>query len=241
LQAFCDGRNVRGMPLVQDHKRAYDGDVGPNTGGMGSYTDADHLLPFVTEEERQKALEIMRRTVQAMRDDGSPYRGVLYGQFMLTRDGPKVIEFNARFGDPEAMNVLTLLESGFLDVCQGVADGKLSSDVPFLRKATVCKYVVPAGYGTESKAGRPVMVNEKELAAAGARLYYAAVDEKDGVVLTTSSRTLGVVGMADSIEEAEAICEAGLVHVRGDIFVRHDIGKRELVRKRVDHMRQVRG
>jgi phosphoribosylamine--glycine ligase len=122
-----------------------------------------------------------------------------------------------------------------------VADGKLSKDVPFLRKATVCKYVVPAGYGTESKAGRPVKVDEKRLEASGARLYYAAVDEKDGVVLTTSSRTLGVVGMADSIEEAEEICEAGLAHVQGDIFVRHDIGKRELVRRRVEHMRQVRG
>jgi phosphoribosylamine--glycine ligase len=109
---------------------------------MGSYTDADHLLPFVTEEERQKALDIMQRTVQAMRDDGNPYRGVLYGQFMLTRDGPKVIEFNARFGDPEAMNVLTLLQNGFLEVCQGVADGRLSKDVPS-EEGSVCKYVVP--------------------------------------------------------------------------------------------------
>lgn len=241
LQAFCDGRDVRGMPLVQDHKRAYDGDVGPNTGGMGSYTDANHLLPFVTEDERQRALEIMQRTIQAMRDDGDPYRGVLYGQFMLTKDGPKVIEFNARFGDPEAMNVLTLLQNGFLEVCQSVADGRLSRDAPFLRQATVCKYVVPTGYGTESKAGRPVMVDERKLSSTGARLYYAAVEEKDGAVLTTSSRTLGVVGMADSIEEAEAICEKGLEHVQGEVFVRHDIGKNELVRRRVEHMRQVRG
>lgn len=241
LQAFCDGRSVRGMPLVQDHKRAYDGDVGPNTGGMGSYTDADHLLPFVGREDRERALEIMQRTVQAMREDGHPYRGILYGQFMLTREGPKVIEFNARFGDPEAMNVLTLLQNGFLEVCQGVADGRLSGDVPFLRKATVCKYVVPAGYGTEPKAGLPVTVDERRLEGTGARLYYAAVDERDGVVLTTSSRTLGVVGMADSIEEAEEVCEAGLAHVHGDVFVRHDIGKGELVRRRVEHMRQVRG
>lgn len=241
LQGFCDGRSVRGMPLVQDHKRAYDGDVGPNTGGMGSYTDADHLLPFVGREDRERALEIMQRTVQAMREDGHPYRGILYGQFMLTREGPKVIEFNARFGDPEAMNVLTLLQNGFLEVCQGVADGRLSGDVPFLRKATVCKYVVPAGYGTEPKAGLPVTVDERRLEGTGARLYYAAVDERDGVVLTTSSRTLGVVGMADSIEEAEEVCEAGLAHVHGDVFVRHDIGKGELVRRRVEHMRQVRG
>ncbi|MDD1771353.1 MAG: phosphoribosylamine--glycine ligase [Methanomassiliicoccales archaeon] len=241
LQAFCDGKDVRGMPLVQDHKRAYDGDVGPNTGGMGSYTDADHLLPFVTEDERQEAEEIMRRTIGAMRDEGAPYRGVLYGQFMLTRDGPKVIEFNARFGDPEAMNVLTLLENGFLEVCQGVADGKLGKAVPFLPKATVCKYVVPAGYGTESRSGRPVKVDEKAISNAGARLYYASVDERDGVVYTTSSRSLGVVGMADSIEDAEAVCEEGLKHIHGEVFVRHDIGKDALVRRRVEHMRQVRG
>ncbi|NLX47056.1 MAG: phosphoribosylamine--glycine ligase [Euryarchaeota archaeon] len=241
LQAFCDGRNVAGMPLVQDHKRAYEGDVGPNTGGMGSYTDVDHLLPFVTGEERDRALDIMQRTVQAMRDDGSPYGGILYGQFMLTRDGPKVIEFNARFGDPEAMNVLTLLQNGFLDVCERVAEGRLVDDVPFLDKATVCKYVVPSGYGTGSKAGLPVKVDERAMADAGACLYYAAVEEEDGTVLTTSSRTLGVVGMADSIEAAEAVCEAGLVHVQGDVFVRHDIGRRELVQRRVEHMRQVRG
>jgi phosphoribosylamine--glycine ligase len=241
LQAFCDGRNVRGMPLVQDHKRAYEGDIGPNTGGMGSYTDADHLLPFVTAEDRERAMDIMRRTVQAMRAEGTPYRGVLYGQFMLTGAGPKVIEFNARFGDPEAMNVLTLLPNGLLDACLDVADGHLKGDVPFLRKATVCKYVVPAGYGTAPRAGVPVKVDEGALARTGARLYYAAVEERDGTIYTTTSRALGVVGMADSIEEAEAICEAGLANVAGDVLVRHDIGRAELVRKRVEHMRQVRG
>ncbi len=241
LQAFCDGRNVRRMPLVQDHKRAYDGDVGPNTGGMGSYTDADHLLPFVSERDREVAEDIMRSTVGAMRDEGAPYRGVLYGQFMLTKDGPKVIEFNARFGDPEAMNVLTLLENGFLEVCQGVADGKLGYDVPFRRKATVCKYVVPAGYGTDPKVGRPVKVDEECVSKAGAHLYYAAVDEREGTIFTTSSRSLGVVGVADSIEEAEEVCEAGLAFIDGEVFVRHDIGKKELVQRRVDHMRQVRG
>lgn len=241
LQAFCDGRTVRGMPLVQDDKRAYDGDVGPNTGGMGSYTNADHLLPFVSEQDRKAAEDIVQRTVTAIREEGAPYRGVLYGQFMLTKDGPKVIEFNARFGDPEAMNVLTLMDNGFLDVCQAVADGRLGANVPFQRKATVCKYVVPAGYGTEPKVGVPVTVDEKGITKAGATLYYAAVDQKDGKILTTSSRSLGMVGVADTIEEAEAICEAGLAHVQGDVFVRHDIGKRELVRKRVEHMRQVRG
>ena len=241
LQAFVDGEHLVPMPLVQDHKRAYEGDVGPNTGGMGSYSMPDHMLPFVTRSNYENALRIMEDTVAAMRDEGTPYRGILYGQFMNTRDGPRVIEFNARFGDPEAMNVLTLMENGFLDICQQVADGRLTNSVPFLDKATVCKYVVPAGYGTEPKAGLPIIVDEAALASSGARLYYAAVDERDGSVFTTSSRTLGVVGVADSIEEAEAVCEAGLLHVRGDVFVRHDIGRAELVRRRVEHMRQVRG
>ncbi|MFA6679741.1 MAG: phosphoribosylamine--glycine ligase, partial [Candidatus Methanomethylophilaceae archaeon] len=103
---FCDGKTVSPMPLVQDHKRAYEGDVGPNTGGMGSYTDSNHLLPFVTANERKTAIKIIQDVIDAMTKEGCPYRGPLYGQFMLTVNGPKIIEFNARFGDPEAMNVL---------------------------------------------------------------------------------------------------------------------------------------
>jgi phosphoribosylamine--glycine ligase len=241
LQAFCDGRDVMGMPLVQDHKRAYEGDVGPNTGGMGSYSDADHLLPFLGQEDRDAAEDIMRRAVLALREEGTPYRGILYGQFMLTRDGPKVIEFNARFGDPEAMNVLTLLENGFLDLCQAMAEGRLGPSVPFLPRATVCKYVVPAGYGTKPQAGTPISVDEGGIVKAGATVYYAAVDEREGKVYTTTSRSLGVVGVAETIERAEEVCEAGLAHVKGDVFVRHDIGRGELLRQRVEHMRQVRG
>ncbi|HOQ26727.1 MAG TPA: phosphoribosylamine--glycine ligase, partial [Methanomassiliicoccaceae archaeon] len=193
LQVFCDGRNVVPMPLVQDHKRAYEGDVGPNTGGMGSYSAEDHLLPFVSESDKEAALDILRRTVEAIAQEGHPYRGVLYGQFMLTRDGPRVIEFNARFGDPEAMNVLSILETPFLEVCEGIVDGSLSPNVSFARKATVCKYVVPAGYGTAPQSGKPIEVDEEAVAREGARLYYAMVDGEAGRVVTTTSRALGVV------------------------------------------------
>ena len=241
LQVFCDGRNVVPMPLVQDHKRAYEGDTGPNTGGMGSYSAEDHLLPFVTETDRQAALEIIMRTVEAMAREGHPYRGVLYGQFMLTRDGPRVIEFNARFGDPEAMNVLSILETPFLDVCQGIVDGSLSTNVSFARKATVCKYVVPAGYGTRPQAGRAIEVDEDAIVKEGARAYYAMVDQEGGRILTTASRAVGVVGIDDSIQAAEETCERALKHVRGDaIFVRHDIGKAELVNRRMEHMARLR-
>ena len=243
LQAFCDGRSVVPMPLVQDHKRAYDGDVGPNTGGMGSYTLEDHRMPFVRNEDYEAALDIVKKTVAAMRAEGCPYKGILYGQFMLTADGPRVIEFNARFCDPEAMNVLSVLSSSFTDICSGIASGRLNAErVSFANKATVCKYVVPEGYGTEPKAGLEISIDEEAIAREGAMVYYAMVDKKGDKIFTTTSRAAGVVGIADTLEEAEENCEHALKHVQGSaLFVRHDIGKAELVQKRIDHMQQIRG
>ncbi|OPY34833.1 MAG: phosphoribosylamine--glycine ligase [Methanomassiliicoccales archaeon PtaU1.Bin124] len=243
LQVFCDGKDIVTMPLVQDHKRAYEGDVGPNTGGMGSYTDANHLLPFVRSGDKEEATRILKGVVGGLRTDGHPYQGIIYGQFMLTKDGPKVIEFNARFGDPEAMNVLTLFDGNFTEAAWGVAIGNVSrSKVSFKRKATVCKYVVPEGYGTVSKAGLPITVDEKAIAEMGAACYYAAVNEEEGKIFTGTSRSVGVVGLGDSIDAAETMCEAALKHVKGEaLFVRHDIGRKELVQRRVDHMKQVRG
>ncbi|MDO5853293.1 MAG: phosphoribosylamine--glycine ligase [Thermoplasmata archaeon] len=238
---FVDGRHIVPMPLVQDHKRAYEGDVGPNTGGMGSYTDSDHLLPFVTEEDRKAALAIVQAIVDALADEGCPYRGVMYGQFMLTVNGPKIIEINARFGDPEAMNVLTVLESSFEDVCLAMAEGTLGADVRFAPEATVCKYVVPKGYGVKSESGHEISVDEDAIAGCGAVAYYANVDMKDGKLVTGTSRSVGVVGRGATIEEAEANCEKALKHVECDaVFVRHDIGTRELVQRRVDHMKALR-
>jgi len=238
---FCDGSNIKPMPLVQDHKRAYEGDVGPNTGGMGSYTDSDHLLPFVTASERKEALDIVQQIVNALKKEGCTYRGPMYGQFMLTVNGPKLIEINARFGDPEAMNVLPILRTSFTDVCMAMATGTLKNDVEFERKATVCKYVVPEGYGVKSKAGLPISVDEDGVKKSGAVAYYANVDIADGKLVTGTSRSVGVVGIDGSIEKAEANCEKALNFVKGDaIFVRHDIGKRELVQRRVDHMKEIR-
>lgn len=238
---FCDGKNIRPMPLVQDHKRAYEGDQGPNTGGMGSYTDSDHLLPFITAEERKAALKIIQDIVDAMAKDGCPYVGPMYGQFMLTVNGPKIIEINARFGDPEAMNVLTLLKSDFTDICYRMATGTLTEDVEFYDQATVCKYVVPEGYGVKSVSGKKIEVDVQSIEDCGATVYFANVDQKDGVLLTGTSRSVGVVGVGDSIEEAERNCEKALKFVKCDhIAVRHDIGTRALVQKRVDHMKELR-
>src|SRR5207249_3463386 len=138
LQAFCDGRVLVPMPLAQDYKRAYEGDKGPNTGGMGSCSDADHRLPFLTKEDFDRALETMAAR-------GTPFKGILYGGFMATKDGPMLLEYNVRFADPESMNVLPILETDFLDVCSRLTAGTLPSAVSFARKATVCKYIVPMG------------------------------------------------------------------------------------------------
>ena len=239
--AFVDGKKIVPMPLVQDHKRAYEGDVGPNTGGMGSYSDSDHLLPFITASERKAAIEIIQSVIDAMAKEGCPYRGPIYGQFMLTVNGPKIIEFNARFGDPEAMNVLTALESSFQDICLQMATGTLTDDVRFFDKATVCKYIVPKGYGVKSESGHEITVDEEGVKRSGAVLYYANVDQKDGKLVTGTSRSIGVVGIGKDIEEAEQNCEKALQYIKCDaIFMRHDIGTKTLVQKRVDHMKELR-
>ena len=242
LQAFCDGKHITPMPAVQDHKRAYEGDIGPNTGGMGSYSQDDGLLPFLTKDDYENCVSMMQGIINAMRDEGTPYKGILYGQFILTAKGPKVLECNARFGDPEAMNVLPLLTSDFTDICSGIIDGNLSSKkATFLNKATVCKYVVPMGYGVKSLVGEKVEVDEKKIDKNGAELFYASVNEKDDQIYTTSSRSLAVVGIDNSIFEAEKIAEKALSHVKGNVFMRHDIGKKELIEKRIKHMKELRG
>lgn len=240
LQAFCDGTRLVPMPLAQDHKRAYEGDKGPNTGGMGSYSDADHLLPFVTKDDHAHAIETMSKTVEAMSARGTPFKGILYGGFMATRDGPQLLEYNVRFADPESMNVLPILESDFVDICARLAEGNLPSNVKFAPRATVCKYVVPMGYGSHPKAGEQLKVDELSIRQTGAKLYYASVDEKGGHLYTTTSRSLAVVGIAGNLEAAESISEEALAFVAGSFYARRDIGKPEVVRLKVERMSRIR-
>jgi len=236
LQAFVDGSHLVTMPLVQDHKRAYPGDTGPNTGGMGSYSLPDHMLPFVSREAYEKALQIMRGVVNAMKVEGAPYKGILYGQFMNTRTGPQVIEFNARFGDPEAMNVLSLLESDLAGIVTSLIEGKLSSaDVRFAPLATVCKYLVPEGYPESPKKGKPLELGEY----GDAILYYSNVTGNAGHLCTGSSRTLAFVGMAETLEEAERIAETAASSVKGRVRHRSDIGTADLLRQRIAHMKEI--
>ena len=241
LQALCDGKRLVPCPLAQDHKRAYEGDRGPNTGGMGSYSDANHLLPFVSSLDYEQALDTMRRTVGAMNDRGTPFKGVLYAGFMATKDGPKLLEYNVRFADPECMNVLPILEDNFVDLCMSMASGGLPLRAHFARKATVCKYVVPPGYGTKPKAGEQLKVDGESIRGTGARLYYAAQDEREGKIITNTSRTHAVVGIADARTSAQAVTEEALAFVGGSFYARRDIGKPEAIARKVEKMRRIRG
>jgi len=240
LQVITDGKVVVPTPLAQDHKRALEGDRGPNTGGMGSYSDADHLLPFLTAKDREAALSICKKVVDAMRRRGTPFKGCLYGGFIATKDGVRVLEFNARFADPESMNVLPLFAGDFADTCAQAAAGGLKANVTFHRKATVCKYVVPIGYGTRAVPGEPLAVDEAGIAATGAHLYYASVNERGGGIVTTTSRALAVVGIHHSLGTAERQAEAALERVKGSAYVRHDIGTAVAIRKKVERMERLR-
>jgi phosphoribosylamine---glycine ligase len=239
LQALVDGKSLIFFPAVQDHKRAYEGDLGPNTGGMGSYTDAGELLPFMLFTDLEKVKQIMQDTVKALYEEtGTGYLGVLYGQFILTASGPKVVEFNARFGDPEAMNVIPLIETDFVDIMSAMVKGTLDElPVNFSRKATVCKYAVPAGYpDTPEKDSEIIVGNIGE-----ASVYYASVYEKEGKIYTTSSRAVAALGCAETIDAAEKIAQNALENIRGKLFFRKDIGTAALIQKRIDHMKELRG
>ncbi|MBP7805112.1 MAG: phosphoribosylamine--glycine ligase [Candidatus Pacebacteria bacterium] len=239
LLSFCDGEHLVHMPTVQDHKRAFVGDTGPNTGGMGSYSDANHLLPFLTEHDIAEAKSITEQVAVALKNKfGRGYKGVLYGGFMATRDGVKIIEYNARFGDPEVMNALSVLTSDFVELCQAIVDGTLDQvKVSFASKATVCKYAVPEGYPDNPVKNEKIdvsgVVNKDNL-------YLAAVDQREDGLYETGSRTVAVVGISDTIAKAERMAEEEIQRIKGPVFHREDVGTSELIQKRVEMMRNLR-
>ncbi len=238
LMSFVDGENVVDMPPIQDHKRAYEGDTGPNTGGMGTYNYPENL-PFITQKDLDDAHHINVEVTKAVKEElGEPFKGILYGGFIALRNGVGLIEYNTRFGDPEAMNAIPLLETDLVDICLGIIKGNLDElDIKFSKKATVCKYVVPEGYPTNPVKGDEIKIGELP---EGVKVYYAAVDEKDGKLVMTGSRALAFVGIADSIEEAEQAVQKAVEGVEGPVFYRRDIGTNSLIKKRIEMMEELR-
>ena len=180
----------------------------------------------------------MEDTIKAIAKEAEPYKGILYGQFMLTADGPRVIEYNARFGDPEAMNVLPLLKTPLIDVCQAIVDGTLDK-VEFEEKASVCKYIVPDGYPETEHAGEIIEVDEEAIEDMGAKVFYAAVGLEDDGIHLSGSRALGIVASGNTISEAEKIAEKACDCVKGNVYHRRDVGTEALVQKRVEHMKEI--
>lgn len=243
LQTITDGDAVVHCPAVQDHKRAFAGDTGPNTGGMGSYSCPDHSLPFLRPEELARARAVNEEVIEAVaRETGQPYRGVLYGGYMATGAGIQVVEINARFGDPEAMNVLAVLDTDFVEAALAAAVGRLGQvRVDFAPRATVCKYVVPEAYPTAKGAGDAIVVPDEARERPGLGCYWAGVERREGTTVLGGSRAVAFVGVGETLEEAEALAEWGAGSVRGPVRHRADIGRPDAVRRRVAHMDGLRG
>ncbi len=213
--------------------------ISGNTGGMGSYSCSDHLLPFLKKsdvEEAHRITELVARAI--LKETGSLYKGVMYGGFIVTKDGVKLIEYNARLGDPEAMNVLPIMKSDFVDVCYGVINGSLARAKPeFEGKSTVCKYVVPKGYPENPARGERIEVSPDSKA----NMYYASVDQKPDGLYMSGSRAIAFVGISEDFGEAERVAEEAIKGVKGKVFHRGDIGTRGLLERRIRHMEMLRG
>jgi phosphoribosylamine--glycine ligase len=242
LMSFVSGTTCIDMPAVQDHKRAHNGDTGPNTGGMGTYSDVSGSLPFLTEKDLATASEINRSVAKALMEECiEPFKGILYGGFIAVADGVKVIEYNARFGDPEALNVLPLLETDFVKICQSIIDGTLSPDlVRFEKKATVCKYITPKSYPeAKNEKGQKIILPERF--ADNVHAYFGDVTEdENGNVLLGGSRSIGIVGIGDTLEMAEQAAQNACEKVAGPVHFRADIGTLDSIQKRVDLMHKLR-
>ena len=228
LLAFTDGETIVPMISSQDHKRAYDGDKGPNTGGMGTYAPAPVMTPDLVNQAVEK---VLKPIIAGMKTEGRTYKGCLYAGLMITEDGPKVVEFNARFGDPETQVVLPLLKSDLAEIMQACCDGTLAQqNIVWSEGAAVCVVLASGGYPGKYEKGHPIKgLDDAE--AAGTMVFHAGTAEKDGSVVTSGGRVLGVVAEAASIKEAvdKAYAGVGKINFQGMQY-RKDIAHRALER-----------
>ena len=221
--AFCDGEHVVPMPSSQDHKRAYDGNKGPNTGGMGAISPSPNYTPEVAQRCMK---EIFLPTVAALKAEGRPFHGVLYFGLMLTPDGPKVVEYNARFGDPECQAVLSLLESDLLDIMLACREGTLDQlDIRWKDAAACCLVLASGGYPGKYQSGYPISGLEK--AGETAMVFHAGTRlDEDGQVLTAGGRVLGVTATGPALADAIDCSYSAAKHISfTDMQFRTDIGR----------------
>lgn len=226
LLAFTDGITVRPMATSQDHKRALEGDLGPNTGGMGVYSP----VPIVTPEEHETMVAIMHQTIEQLHREGIDYRGCLYGGFMLTPAGPKVLEFNARFGDPETQVILPRLQNDLVDVMLACAEQRLDEvELSWCDDWAVSVVLTSAGYPGSYEKGKVITGIEDAEALDGVTVYHAGTREQDGRILTNGGRVIDVTALGATFEDARNLAYAACEKIDFEgKTLRHDIGLRAL-------------
>ena len=222
--SFVDGTHIREMTSAQDHKRAGDGDTGLNTGGMGNFSPS----PFYTEEIQKYCMEnIFQPTVDAMKAEGREFKGVIFFGLMLTQDGPKVLEYNCRFGDPEAQVVLPRMENDIIDVFEACIDGTLDQvDLRFAEDACVCVVLASDGYPVAYEKGKEIRGLEKFAGKNDYFCFHAGSAVKDGKIVTNGGRVLGITALGADLREARAKAYEAVDWVSFDNkYYRHDIAK----------------
>lgn len=220
VMAFCDGKSIKLMPSSQDHKRAYDGDKGLNTGGMGAFAPS----PYFTEAHKNELLEkIVLPTVKGLREEGIEFKGVIYFGLMMTKDGLKVIEYNSRLGDPETEAVLPLLKTDIVDICDACIDGKLDSlNVEWEDKVGFTVVIASGGYPTNVIKGYEITIGELN----GVTLFHAGTLVKDGKLVTSGGRVFELSGIADSLDAARKLVYGQIDKISfKDSRYRTDIGR----------------
>ncbi len=227
---FSDGEKFVPLPSSQDHKRIGDDDTGPNTGGMGAYSPAPVLTP---EVERKVQREIFEPLLAGMRAEGMPFRGILYGGLMIERGAPKVLEFNVRFGDPEAQPLFMRLASDLVPLLMQCAQGKLTDAVMEIDpRPTVCIVMSSAGYPGPYRKGDPILGIDEAEGLGGVQVFHAGTAIRDGKLVTSGGRVLGVTAVDDDIRKAIARGYRAVEKIRWDgAYFRTDIGKRALQRE----------
>lgn len=220
--AFCDGEHVVPMPSSQDHKRAFDGNQGPNTGGMGAISPSPNYTPEVAKRCME---EIFLPTVAALKAEGRPFQGVLYFGLMLTPEGPKVVEYNARFGDPECQAVLSLLDSDLMDIFTACRNGTLNAlDIHWCDQAACCLVLASGGYPVSYQSGYPI--SGLEAAETTATVFHAGTKVDAGQICTAGGRVLGVTATAPDLNAAIDTAYAAAKHISfTDMHFRRDIGR----------------
>jgi len=227
LLAITDGRTVVPLAPAQDHKAIFDGDKGPNTGGMGAYSPAPVISPALADELMES---VMRPTVAAMEKEGRPYRGVLYAGIMMTEKGPKVLEFNCRFGDPETQPIMMRLEDDLFDVLMAAVDGRLEGvELHWSPKTAVCVVMSAMGYPGEYLKGSTIEGLKNAAGIEDVVVFHAGTTTSHGRVVTSGGRVLGVTALGDSVQDAidKAYRAVGRISWEG-AYYRKDIGQKAL-------------